>query len=128
MGETIEIYPQRGHLLKIGDKFYKIKKEVTGKDGRTTEKEVYEEVNEQEYRTRLLELANKFATFPGIRVQDVILDMLKDMPLLDLARAERLLEKEIKRAEGANEAAKVRTKSGHCTEIEVGKHFVVLRE
>ena len=44
MPKEIVVYPIRGHLLKIDDKYYKLKKEKKGEDQRTVVEEVYEEV------------------------------------------------------------------------------------
>jgi len=114
MAKQIIVHPQRGHLMQIGDKFYKLVREEKSKDDDTLEAQVYEEVDAEHYFNRIKEIAEKLAGFPEVKMSDVLLDVVKDMPLADLDRMERHLTKEVTRAEKAKEPPKVRSRPGHC--------------
>ena len=129
MAEQIIIHPQRGHLLEIKGKFYKLVREEKSKEDDTLEAQVYEEVDAECYFSRIKEMAEKLAGFPEVKMSDVLLDVIKDMPLADLDRMEIHLAKEVARAKKAQEPVKVRSRPGHCTSIEVGeKHALLIRE
>ena len=119
----------RGHILQIGDKIFKLSKDEKDDDGRTLKREVYTEIDPDTYAQSLRKLALRIEQRAPVKLVDIILDALKDLPLERIARLEDALN-EARRdpPENSVEVARREIKSGGCIELKIGKEYLVLRE
>lgn len=117
-------------LIEIEGKFYACRK-IKGKGGARAGIEVfkYEEVNKEDYLTRIDKLASLIASSPAVQVKDVIKGALSDYPLDVLDDIEKDLAEALKQAEESKETAPIKTREGHCCDVVIGKKILIqLRE
>lgn len=91
---------------------------------------VYQEIDLEEYDKRVSALADKLAKMPEVDLMALLKDALYDIPLDQLENVEKRLDAEIKRAEAAKEAAKVRTATertyrGTCVDLRINGYTAV---
>ena len=123
MVEEIIIHQHRGHILAVDGKFYKLVKEGVDDQGRTITKQFYKEVDPKTYHHDLWNLARRLEEEAPVKLIDIIVDALKDLPLDRVSRLEDALMKA-----RAEEKKLKPVYTGGCVEIQVGDEFLVLRE
>ena len=147
--EEITVHSDRGHILEIGGKFYKLYKEDKDEEGRTVKRQVYKEINKEDYIKDLEKLAAKIKKETSVGVEEIIFDALKDLPLERISKIEdAILEAQdkskkqqeeetlIKKRQAVREKALQKEKdesfsrrySGGCIELKIGGEYLVLRE
>ncbi len=125
MVKEVKIDISRGHLLEIDGKYYKLYKEGMDEDGRTITKEYYKEINPDTYSRSLWNIARRVEEESPVKLIDIIVDALKDLPLERLTALEDALMKE---REKVNEPKAKEITSGGCIELKIGNEYLVLRE
>lgn len=111
-------------LFKVDGKIFKVKKITYKKDNSTPSKQILEEVNQGEYEAMLSDMADKLLKTGGVDTKAILVDCLTEFPMEKLNTLQRALNSEL-----AREKPRVRTRSGHCTEIHIGpKYGFVLRD
>ena len=111
----------RGHILEIDGKFYKLYKEGRDAEGRTVTKQFYKEINPESYSRSLWNLARRVEEESPVKLIDIIVDAIKDLPLERLAALEDALMVE-------REKVKPVISTGGCIELKIGGEYLVLRE
>lgn len=117
MSKELIVYPTRGHLLKIDDKYYKLDKEEMDEEKRTVIKQTFIEITPDAYTVEIKEMAEIIAKRSDVRLSDIVEDALKDLPL------ERVME-----LKNSLDEIPVPIRTGGCVELKIGKSFLILRE
>ncbi len=125
MAKEVKIDISRGHLLEIDGKYYKLCKEGMDEDGRTITKQYYKEINPDTYSRSLWNIARRVEEESPVKLIDIIVDALKDLPLDRLVALEDALMKERGKV---NEPKAKDISSGGCVELKIGNEHLVLRE
>lgn len=89
---------------------------------------IYEEVNPEEYDTRIEKLTQEIVKCPGVDLTTVLKDALYDLPLKLLGNLERKTSKALAEAQKAKEEPKVKTRTknrGTCVDLVIGNKFAL---
>lgn len=111
-------------LFKVDGKIFKVQKITYKKDNRTPSKQFLEEVNQSEYEAMLSDMADKLLKTGGIDTKAILVDCLTQLPMEKIYTLQHALNSEL-----AREKPRVRTITGHCTEIHIGPRYgFILRD
>ena len=107
--------PDTKVFTKDGKK-YRMVTDITGRDGHT-KRVIFEEFNEKKHESRVNALVKYIQLKSNLTVEDVLIDVCKDISLSDLKKLEQKIRK----------GSRVTIKHG-CLNVRVGGHEISIRD